>query len=654
MNLKNKSRQELFKIWKKRLNIAKEVHKEHVINWADRVFMDFAGEQSSNLDTGERYSQVAEIVQAIEQTIQPHLFFRNPTFYATAKRPEWDKRVALVSAVVNQEYTDIKKTGHRMELENELVVLDARLLPFGATETTWRVKGDLVKEEQNETLIDKVSGFITGKQFLPVYRPVIEEEIGHITERINPLKLLLDYSAPHITKQKFTIKIVHGAKSELQNARYEQDKIENLKEDTVLVPEGTLRLDKDKYENDPDFKGFTWYEIHDLENRIIHTICDGIGDFIEFNREYPIPEGSVFSYLWFITIPNKVYPVPPIKFYRRTAKEFSYVHSQVAEQIDKFIPKVGIDINRLSKPDQDRWKAGNVGALIGFSGSPQGAWDILQPRVQDDLFRYLAMKKDLLNLEAGVNDYEVAIPEERKATEAQIIAQGTRSRRFQPQRRVKSFLINQAHTIWQMLSQNASEENFVRILGPDDTFDWWRDPETGKQSWTKEQIAGDYSFDFDVEQIAPLSEGERKKQNADNLKIISLPEIRQALLAKGYEFDIVPFIDKFATENMGIKDKSKYLKKLEGLEPGDEHTLWMQGEYPPIGEREMKDPKFLVKHFQAHEMFINSPGFQTLHPELQSGAIGHRDSYLPLIAKLAEQKAEQKNGSTQRVQTVQE
>ena len=640
MSLKNKTRQELYDIWKKRINIAKELHKEKMIDWADKIFFEYSGETSSNIDTGERYSQVCEVVQAIEQTIQPHLFFRNPKFSCESKKPEWEKREPLVAAVINQEYTDIKKTGHRLELENELCVLDARLLPFGATETTWRAKGGLVEEKPNESILDKVGGFITGNKPKPVFKPVIEEEIGHITERVNPLKILLDYSAPHITKQKFTIKICHGQKSDLMTPRYEYDKLSEVKEDTDLIPDyrGDNRQDREKYQNDPDFKGLTWYEIHDLENRLIHTIVDGVADFIEFDREYPIAEGSVFSYLWFITTPNRVYPIPPIKFYRKTAKELSYVHSQVAEQIDKFLPKIGFDVNRLSKPDQDRWKAGGLGALVGFNGSPQGAWDVLQPKVQDDMFKYLAMKKDMMNLEAGVNDYEIAIPEERKAAEAEIIDAGTKSRRYAPQRRVKSFLINQAHIIWQTLAANSSAENFVKVIGKDDTLDWYNDPETGKSSWTKESIAGGYSFDFDVEQITPLSEGERKKQNAVNLETAMRPELRQGLLEEGTQLLIAPFLDKFASENMGIKDKSKYMRKLEGLEPGDEHTLWMQGQYPGISEREQKDPKFMVKHFQAHEMFINSPAFQYLPPELQQGAIQHYESYMPLIQKLQANK----------------
>ncbi len=649
MSLNNKSREELFTIWKKRINIAKDFHKENVINWADRVFLDFSGENASNLDTGERYSQVCEIIQSIEQTIQPHLFFRNPTFNATAKRPEWDKRVALVSAVVNQEYTDIKKTGNRLELENELCVLDARLLPFGATETTWRVKGGLVQEEQDQSTLDKLGGFITGKKPKPIFKPVIEEEVGHITDRMNPLKLLLDYSAPHITKQKFTIKIMHGKKEDLMTPRYDYELVADLKDDTVLIPDykNSLSVDKDKYQNDPDFRGLTWYEIHDLENRVIHTIVDGVGDFIEFNAPYPIPEGSVFSYLWFVTTPNRVYPVPPIKFYRRTAKEFSYVHSQVSEQINKFLPKIGFDVNRLSKPDQDRWKVGNLGALVGFNGSPQGAWDVLQPKVQDDMFKYLAMKKDLLNLEAGVNDYEVSIPEKRNELAVQEVAGGTKARRYGPQRRVKAFLINQAHTIWQILAENATEDQFVKVLGTNDTMEWWNDPETGKASWTKENIAGDYSWDFDVEQLSPLSEGERKQQNAENLKVITAPEIDQALLAKGYEFNIVPFIDKFATENMGIKDKSKYITKLDGLEPGDEHTLWMQGQFPQISQRELADTKFMVKHFQAHQMFNNSPAFSFLPHDIQQGAIQHTDTYLPHFAQLQQQQMKQKQSKSQ-------
>ena len=643
MSLQNKTREELFQIWKKRLKIARDLHKEKVIDWADKVFKEYSGEAKTNQDTNERYSQMAQVIIAVEETVQPHLFFQLPRMTATAKAPQWEKRERLVEAVVNHEYQDIKPSGHTIELENELVILDARLLPFGVTKTTYEVEGEILEEPQDQGAMDKFKNMLTGGAPPMNETPVITKENGHVTNRSNPLKIFLDYSADHITKQKFVIEMMDVTKEDLNRPRYEQDKVMLLEPSSVLLPDyGTgKKVEKDKYKDDPDFKGFRIYEVHDLENKVIHTMSDGYEDFIEFNRPYPIPEGSQYSFCWFIEVPNQVYPAPPIKFYRQRASEFSYIYSQVSEQIDKFLPKIVIDINRLTKDAQDKYRISGLGAVIESEGPPSGAIEVVNPQVQPDLFKYMAMIKELMNLEAGVNDYETAVPEERKATEAKIIDSGTRARRFKPKKRVKGFIINQAHTIWQTLMVNVSEERFTKILGENDAMEWWEDPETGKNTWTKEDIEGDYWFDFDVESITPKDEQVRMVQNEKSMQTVLNPNLKMGLLQEGQELLLSGIFEKYAKENLGIKDKTRIMRPLNGLEPGDEHTLWMTGQYPQISEREQKDPEFMLKHVGAHELFINSPGFQSLPNELKQGAAMHLQSYQPLMQKLQAQRQPQ-------------
>lgn len=650
MSLKNKSRAELFDIWKKRLRLAKQVHKEKVIDWANKVFKEYCGDAMSDTDTGERYTQIAQVIQAIEAIIQPHLIFQDIKFSAKSKRPEWEKREKLVGAILNQEYSDIKPTGHKLEFENELAILDARLLPFGVTKTSYEVEGDILREKPDQNMLQRMGELFTGKPPEFIETPVIEKEIGHITERRNPLKVLLDYSALHITKQKFNIEIMEVSKDDLQKPRYEFDKVKDLEPSTILVPSfhAKSRDDQEKLLKDPDFKGFTIYEIHDYENRVIHTMIDGLDDFIEFGTPYPIDEGSQYSWLWFKETPNSAYPEPAVKFYRHRAKEYSYIFSQVSEQIDKFLPKIAFDVNRLMKPEQAKLAAGSLGSMIAFNGSPQGAWDLIQPQVNPDLFKYLAMTKELLYLESGAADFEIATPDQdRTATEAGIIQRAVLSRRSAPRKRVKELYINQANTILKTLQKNADEEHFVKVLGENDAMEWWSDPETGKTSWTKENIVGDFAFDLEMEEVAPQNESEKKKQNAANLEISMNPQLEQKLLRENKELLMSDIFLKFADENMGIKDKSKVLRDIQALEPGDEHTLWMQGEYPPISEREQKDPEFLMKHFQAHRMFIESPAFQYLPVEFKSMALEHLKQYEPLIAQLQAQAAPKSQPKTE-------
>lgn len=644
MALRDKTDKEQFEIWKKRVKIAKERHKEKVYDWAKKVIKEYSGDTSVDSDTGERYELMAQVIMSIEETVQPHLFMQNPTFFVKSKfkKSAWERREDLVGEMVNQEYTDIKATGHGIELDNERAILDARILPYGVTKTSYEVEGDIIEEPQEQGALDKIKQVI-GIGSAPVLEtPAINKE-QHITERINPLDVYLDPTAEHITKQKYTVHRMVVPKEKLNHPRYKRDVVERLEETVSLIPERMFNSDIEKKYNDPDFKGIEIYEIHDLENRAIHTLANGAQEFLEKDAEYPLPEGSQFEFVWFIEEPNEVYPNPPLKYYRKRANEFSYIYSQVSKQIDKFVPKLGIDINRLDEPEKQKFKIGNLGALVGFKGSPQGAWDLIQPTVQRDLINYLAMIKELLNMESGVADFEVGAQpnDERKATETSLIARGIKGRRSKPQKRVKGFLRHQARNIWFILAKNAPLDQFVKVLGEEDAVEWWNDPVTGKQAWTDENLAGDFWFDYDVESILPDNEEARMAKDLEMLNTIKDPIIQQMLAneSEPTRLKLSPVIKRIIEKRWKVRDESQILERLNVLSPEQEHDLWMQGQFPPITEDEMKNPQKLQEHFAKHRAWMNSPGFNFLPDEIKRGAITHIESYLPLLAKIQAKQA---------------
>lgn len=643
MPLVDEDRKKQYEIWKKRIRIARDLHKDRIVKTADKFISEYSGEENKNQDTGERYEQIAQVVMAIEERVQPHLFLQSPEFIAKAKsqKSEWEKREPLVAAMINHEYQDFKDSGYGIELENELCILDARILGLGATKTGYDVEGDILKEPiEDAGPLDQVKNLLTGQAPQFKETPVITREKGQVTERISPIHLYLDPWATHITKQGFTIHWMDVSKEKLQKPRYEQDKVEKLEPSSVTVPdyENKSKTEQEKLKDDPDFKAYRIYEIHDLENRQIHTIADGLDDFIEFQAPYPIAQGSQFSYLWFIEIIDKAYPSSPLKYYRKRASEFSYIYSQVSSQIDKFLPKIGINSNALDITDKQKFKNGGLGTFVDFNQPPGANWQVIQPTVQADLFKYLAMTKQLLTIESGVPDVELATPQaDRTATEANQIDSAAQNQRFKPKKRVKGFLLNQGRTVWQFIQKNAPYDKFIMVLGEQAAGEWWNDPVTGKASWTDDNIRGDYSLDFDVDSISPQNKNQRLQLNNEALDRLSLPQM-QTLLAQGkLKLKPRPLIEKYFKENLGIRDMDSVLEDLTVLEPSEEHDLWMQGQFPQISENEMKDPEMLLKHYQGHVAWINSPVFPTLPPLIQQGAMKHLktyEPYLPMIKRL--------------------
>lgn len=637
-------RDQWLKIWKSRIEIDCAKHKKKVLDWADKVLQEYTGDFRSDKDTGESFKQVCQVIMSVEETIQPHLFYQNPTLIAKAKRNKtaWDKREDAVESVVNHYYRAVGDGGYGIELENELAVLDARLIGYGCTETRYEVEGEFLEEQEDpENPIDKIKDFLTGAEKPTVRTPVITNEKGQITEHLSPLDVVLDSTAKHITKQKRVIKKVDFSLDDLKSVKYDQDIVAKLKPTNVYNDKiaGMSDDDKRKYaEENPDYKGFRGYELHDLENRVIHTLIHGCEDFIEFGTPYPIKEGCTINFLFFIEAPEEVYPLPPLKFYRKRALEFSYIYSQVSDQIDKFLPRIGVDINKLSKAEQIKFENGNLGTMFATNGNPDNAITVFNAPVQQDLFKYMAMIKELMNLESASNDYELSSPEKRKATEANMIDQGTKARRFKPKKRVAGFIKSQAHTIWQTARDNAPYEEFVEILGEEEAAEWWNDPETGKQAWEGEESAGDYWFDFDVDSVAPIDKEMRVVENEKKMDMVLNPALSQKLLEEGKVLLISPVFEQYAKDNLGINDITKIVRDQQIPTADEEHGLWMQGQYPDISEDEANNPKLLMEHFQKHTAFLTSPGFSTVNPQIKEMAARHRDSYIPIIQKMQAQQ----------------
>lgn len=638
--LQGKTRAELAKIWKSRIAVAQQRHKEKVQTWADKVIKEYTGDVKSDLDTGEKYEQVAQVIMSVEETIQPHLFFQNPRMIASTNRKNspWEKRVELVEEVVNHQYKDLKSTGYGIELENELALLDARILGYGATITSYEVEGDYLDDEAPQNMMDRMKNFITGEQQMVNRVPVITKEVGQVTEHVSSLDIYLDPTAKHITKQTYVIRKMDVSLGKLKNHRYDQDKVNNLKPTILNMPDMHQMSDEERKraaESNPDFNGFRIYEIHDLENRLIHTMVDGYEDFIEFGTEYFIKEGCSITFLWFIDGVNDVYPLPPIKFYRKRALEFSYVYSKLAENVDKFMPKIGYDINRLDEPEKQKFRKGIMGSMFATNGPPEGALKVFTSEGNmGSLIQYLAAVKELLNLESASNEYELASPEKRKATEARQIQEGTTARRFKPKKRVAGFIKAQAHTIWQTLRDNASFDKFAEILGEEEAREWWNDPQTGKASWELDTVTGDFAFDFDMDAMAPKDLEQDKRESAEQLTTALRPDLRESLLADGKRLKITPIFEKFASKVLGVKDISIILEDITIPEAGQEHNAWMNGQFPEISQAEAQNPEKLMKHFQEHKAFIDSPAFRYLPPQIQQGALMHLGSYKPLLDRL--------------------
>jgi len=199
--LEEVSRDDWARIWRSRIEVDSAKHKKKVIEWADKVIQEYTGDFKSDKDTGEHYKQVCQVILSVEETVQPHLYFQNPKMTAAAniKHPDWERRVELVEEMINHKYREIKPGGCGIELENELALLDARLLGYGVTETKREVEGSFLEEPKDEGFLDKAKNFLTGEMSEPERIPVITKDNGVQTEHVSTLDILLDSLNPYMS-----------------------------------------------------------------------------------------------------------------------------------------------------------------------------------------------------------------------------------------------------------------------------------------------------------------------------------------------------------------------------------------------------------------------------------------------------------------------
>lgn len=635
----------LQKKWAKRIDQARTVHKREMIQWADKVIQEFAGDFKTDKDTGERYDTIAQVVHAIESAIKPNLVFSGPKLFVKANKPEWESKEELVEAIVNHEYRAILPNDRRLELENELCLTDARLLPYGVTKTLYLVEGQLIDEEKDpETFGDKVKGFFTGEKPKAAQIPVITDEKGHVTERCDPLKVMIDPNCKHISKRKYDIEELDLSDDELAIPKYDQAKVAKLEPNVCLDAENKLdgkTLDN-YFKEYPDLAGYRIYEIHDYEKRQIYTYSEQLKDFIDAdiddkNRKYPLEKGSQFSFLYFDEAPNRAYPLPPVKFYRRRAIEFSYIYSQLQKQVDKFQPRIGVDETKLSQESKEQLKTGGLASIFTTIGPPANAVQEFNLSIQKDVLVYLEALQKLMNLESGVSDYQTSNPDDKRtATEATYITQNDNARKQTPKKRVRDFVVGQASTILQTLMQHSTKENFIKILGEKEAMEWWTNPETGKNTWTKDDIVGDYSFELDMDSITPINEAVRRKQNVEAMTTVLNPALRQSLEAEGIKLILKNIFKKFVGDNLGMKDETKILEDLNIRNPEQEHDFFMQGIVHPIQQDENHE-----EHLQKHIAWRESSGAQFLPPELLNSVDKHIFMTQQLLAQKEQQKQSQ-------------
>lgn len=433
-------------------------------------------------DWGQAMYHTKYVVNTIYNLINliiPNLYFQNPFLRVKPARQffinkefkvDGYQRAMLVEQALNQE---IRNMGYKTEVRK--IIQDVLLAGFGVMKLGR--SGKTCHEDNYEYLDD-------GDIF---------------AQRVSPTDYLCD---PMATGP--------------ENARYEIyryiETLESVKANKLFKNtsdlEGMSLSDfsgkkKKKDDSKDEEKWVELFEFHDHEHDKLYVLTKDGGQkkrmLLDEDNPYDM-KGSHFVVLKFTGNNDSWKGIPPLMMVEDEALAINEVLSLTINHLQKFAGLVMYEEGALDDDDINRFENGEQGDLLQ---TQNGA--LREGRVKRE--SPLTMGMDYynnFNLLTNSIDRTLAIPDfqrssisgkRKTAFEVNVSASDANNRRGYYVSFVKDFVIASAEKITSLMQQFYDEKRWTQMQG--DYADW--------VEWTKEDIQGEYMFDFDVEDIKAYS-----------------------------------------------------------------------------------------------------------------------------------------------------
>jgi len=557
--------------------------------WYDnykRILGYFKGDYGNQMD---ELKYVVNTMYNLVNLIIPNLYFQNPfisvkptTKYIIKDDLKIDgfKSAMLVESVLNNE---IKIMNYKNEVRK--IIQDVLLSGIGVMKLGH--SGSTIHEENMNYLDD-------GDIF---------------AQRISPLDYLPDPMATAPENCRFEVyRYVDSLENVKKNKMFKGT--QDL-EGTSISEQSSKKAKKDKSKDDD--KWVELYEYHDHEKDRVKVLTRDTGDKKRLLMDEPKPydmKGSDFVVMRFTGDSDCFKGIAPLMMIEDEALAINEVISLTINHLQKFAGVVVYEEGALDDDDIQRFEYGTQGDMLQVQN---GA--LREGRVRRE--NPLSMGADYynnFNLFTASIDRTLAIPDfqrsaqsgkRKTALEVNVSASDANNRRGYYLSFVKDFVIQSSSKLVSLMQQFYDEKRWIRMSGE---FQEWVE-------WTKEDIQGEYIFDFDVEDIKAYSSA-KAQAIIQALQIMAPLQIFAPVWQKVDPFKLANQIFKNMDLNFKSIMKGEELAHYEH-NPYEENKLILSGKHiiDPFpgephedhdlihaqGENEamMNNPK-AVQEFQRH------------------------------------------------------
>lgn len=478
-------------------------------------------------DELKEYSDIVapNLVFSTVNVIVPSIAINYPKITVTARRPEYDAQSATVEAAAN--YYWRRSNVHE---EFRAVVKDFSIIGHGWCKTTWAYEEkeqewepDAWQAELQKLLEERnLAQQAAIQSGAPDAFPSDEDIIGTMpkkqvvvvrdepsVERISPFDVLVDPDSTRPQNMRWIAQKMY-VPWETAVAREDWDKrarkklskaamSEAKKEQDTLYPEETRGTEA-------EFA--VVYEYYDLIAGTVCTFGQGCDDWLKAPEAVPFPFKHPFVPVMNYSVPEKFYPIGDVEAVKPLQLELALTRTQMVNDRKRFRRMYMYNPEAIGPDGVDNLLSSDDNAMIPVEGNipfNECIAPIQTTPLPPEFYNQTAMILDDINLVSGVTEYQRGSVAEvrRTATEASMIQDMANARSADKLTTIERAIGEVAERVVALAQLFLDGEDVAKVVGPDGALTW--------QTYSKEQIAGEYDYEVEAGSTQPQNETFRRQ-----------------------------------------------------------------------------------------------------------------------------------------------
>jgi hypothetical protein len=555
------------------------VYKEHKVTKAGENIEYFEKGYSGRYihDAGADEDNIAttlNLFHALIKNVVPALYYKNPRVLSFPQRRVDETAAPFAAEILNHYYKEINA-----DEENRKCIWDAYNIGLGiykvgyATKFGADIPDEVTKKKKLKDRVLEQIGLKKEEQEPPI-RPEVNKEIiaeSPYVQWISPFNFLIDPRASSLKDAMWVAHVVDKTVEDIKkNPKFKNTgQIQGSEGD--MVSQSSVQIPITQFEA---FRTVKLYEVHyrrDDGFYLLYIVKDG-NDFKPLYHEKSIYEMDEwqFGILDFSGHDHKLYKRSEMTKIKNLQDRWTATFDNILEQVDRFVPKIGVDETALASSSKEVLEDGDIGSIIYFNKTPRDAiQEISLTQLKGDM---RALSEDIVNIitiQTGLTKAQLTGVATGETATAETIAQGGQTLRISDMTsEIARWGDAQATKLWKIVRQFADLPTLELITGESGV-----DQQTGlvRFSWLPEITEeiderlrfGNFRFNTEVASTQKANTALIMKRIEDLLNILARTDVIALMQQQGKKVDLAEILRMLLRQMPEVvKDVGKIIQDI--------------------------------------------------------------------------------------------